>query len=106
MERKAGRASAEDKDTLRMAKVMKQNRMITTRRKNSNSGVTHPEKNKLHRLPTTERTNLRGTRLQKCESTLYRQPKEQASEVRKTNQPAATWKVFAMVRLLTDKFSG
>jgi hypothetical protein len=32
--------------------------------------------------------------------------KEQAFEVRKANKPAATWKVFAMVRLLTDKFSG
>jgi hypothetical protein len=45
-------------------------------------------------------------RLQKWQSTLYRQPKEQAFEERKTNKPAATWKVFAMVRLLTDKFSG
>jgi hypothetical protein len=32
---------------------------------------------------------------------LYQKPKEQACEVRKTNQPGATWKVFAMVRLLT-----
>jgi hypothetical protein len=45
-------------------------------------------------------------RLQKWQSSLYRKKKEQASEVRKTNQPGATWKVFAMVRLLTDKFSG
>jgi hypothetical protein len=35
-----------------------------------------------------------------------RKMKEQAYEKRKTNQPDATWKVFAMVRLLTDKFSG
>ncbi|MCA2935062.1 MAG: hypothetical protein IM445_09955 [Microcystis sp. M015S1] len=28
-------------------------------------------------------------------------PKEQTREERKTNKPAATWKVFAMVRLLT-----
>jgi hypothetical protein len=37
---------------------------------------------------------------------MYRQPKEQAFEVRKTNQAAATWKVFAMVRLLTFEFRG
>jgi hypothetical protein len=47
--------------------------------------VTHPEKNKLRRVPTTE---------------------EQAFEAQKTNKPGATWKVFAVVRLLTDKFSG
>jgi hypothetical protein len=51
-------ASTAEKETLRIAKVMKQNAMITTRRKNSNSGVTHPEKNKLRRVPTTERTRL------------------------------------------------
>jgi hypothetical protein len=45
-------------------------------------------------------------RLKKWQTTLYRKPKEQAFEVRKTNQPGTTWKVFAMVRLLTDKFSG
>jgi hypothetical protein len=60
----------------------------------------------LRRVPKTERTRLRGMRLQKWQSSLYRKKKEQASEVRKTNQPGATWKVFAMVRLLTDKFSG
>jgi hypothetical protein len=59
--------------------------MITTRRKNSNSGVTHPEK---------------------TSCTVYRKPKEQAYEKRKTNQPGATWKVFAMVRLLTSEFTG
>jgi hypothetical protein len=37
---------------------------------------------------------------------VYRKPKEQACEVRKTNQPAATWKVFAMVRLLTSELTG
>ena len=58
MERKAGTASMDEKETLRIAKIMKQNAMITTRRKNSNSGVTHPEKNMLHRVPTTERTSL------------------------------------------------
>jgi hypothetical protein len=58
MERKTGTASTDEKETLRMAKVMKQKRMITTRRKNSNSGVTHLEKNKLHCVPTTERTSL------------------------------------------------
>ncbi len=60
--------------------MLKQKRMITTRRKNSNSGVTHPEK----------------TCCTEC-----RKLKEQAYEARKTNQPVATWKVFAMVRLLT-----
>jgi hypothetical protein len=85
MERTSVAASTDEKEILRIAKVVKQKRMITTRRKNSNRGVTHPEKT--------------------C-CTLYRKPKEQACEVRKTNQPAATWKVFAMVRLLTDKFSG
>jgi hypothetical protein len=58
MERKAGTASTDEKEALRIAKVMKQNAMITTRRKNSNSGVTHPEKNMLHHIPTTERTSL------------------------------------------------
>jgi hypothetical protein len=62
MERKAGRASTDEKEALRMAKVMKQNAMITTRRKNSNSGVTHPEKNKLRHVPKTERTSLRRTK--------------------------------------------
>jgi hypothetical protein len=57
MERKNGTASTDEKETLRMAKVTKQNAMITTHRKNSNSGVTHPEKNKLRRLPKTERTS-------------------------------------------------
>jgi hypothetical protein len=57
MERKTGTASTDEKEALRIAKVMKQNAMITTRRKNSNSGGTHPEKNKLHRVPTTERTS-------------------------------------------------
>jgi hypothetical protein len=85
MERKTGTASTDDKETLRIAKVVKQKRMITTRRKNSNRGVTHPEKT--------------------C-CTMYRKPKEQACEVRKTNQPDATWKVFAMVRLLTIELSG
>jgi hypothetical protein len=32
---------------------------------------------------------------------VYRKPKEQAGEERKTNKPTATRKVFAMVRLLT-----
>jgi hypothetical protein len=85
MERTSVAASTDEKEALRIAKVMKQKRMITTRRKNSNSGVTHPEK---------------------TSCTLYQKPKEQACEVRKTNQPSATWKVFAMIRLLTDKFSG
>jgi len=58
MERKTGTASTDEKETLRIAKVMKQNPMITTRRKNSNRGVTHPEKNKLRRVPKTERTSL------------------------------------------------
>ena len=58
MERKTGTASADEKEALRIAKVMKQNAIITTRRKNSNSGVTHLEKNKLHRVPKTERTSL------------------------------------------------
>jgi len=44
-------------------------------------------------------------RLQKWQSMMYRKPKEQAGEERKTNQPGATWKVFAMVRLLTLEFS-
>jgi hypothetical protein len=59
---------------------MKQNAMITTRRKNSNRGVMHPEKNKLRRVPKTERTRLRGMRLQKWQSTLNRKKKEQAFE--------------------------
>jgi hypothetical protein len=58
MERKTGTASTDEKEALRIAKVMKQNVMITTRSKNSNSGVTHPEKNKLRRVPTTDRTSL------------------------------------------------
>jgi hypothetical protein len=57
MERKTGTASTDEKEALRIAKVMKQKRMITTRRKNSNSGVTHPEKNTLYRVPKTERTS-------------------------------------------------
>jgi hypothetical protein len=57
MERKAGTASTAKKEALRIAKVMKQNAMITTRRKNSNSGVTHPEKNVLRCVPKTERTS-------------------------------------------------
>jgi hypothetical protein len=57
MERKAGTASTDEKEALRMAKVMKQNAMITTRRKNSNSGGTHPEKNMLRPVPKTERTS-------------------------------------------------
>jgi hypothetical protein len=57
MERKAGTASTDEKETLRIAKIMKQNAMIATRRKNSNSGVTHAEK-KLHHVPKTERTSL------------------------------------------------
>jgi hypothetical protein len=57
MQRKAGTAGTDEKETLRMAKVMKQNAMITTRRKNSNSGGTRPEKNKPRRVPTTERTS-------------------------------------------------
>jgi hypothetical protein len=58
MKRKAGTASMDEKETLRMAKVMRQKRMITMRRKNSNSGGTRPEKNKLRRVPKTERTSL------------------------------------------------
>jgi hypothetical protein len=85
MKRKAGTASTDEKEVLRIKGRNKQNLMITTRRKNSNSGVTHPEK---------------------TSCAVYRKPKEQACEVRKTNKPAATWKVFEMVRLLTDKFSG
>jgi hypothetical protein len=60
MKRKTGTVSAAEKEVLRIAKVMKQKRMITTRRKNSNSGVTHPEK---------------------TSCTMYRKPKEQAYEV-------------------------
>jgi hypothetical protein len=85
MERKTGTASTAKKEALRIAKVMKQNAMIATRRKNSNSGVTRPEK---------------------TSCTVYQKPKEQAGEERKTNKPAATWKVFAMVRLLTLELSG
>ena len=62
MKRKTGTASAAEKEALSMAKVMKQNVMITTRRKNSNSGVTHPEKNKLRHVPKTERTSGWGTK--------------------------------------------
>jgi hypothetical protein len=58
MQRKTGTASTAKKEALRIAKVMKQNAMITTRRKNSNSGVTHPEKNKLRRVPKNQRTSL------------------------------------------------
>jgi hypothetical protein len=58
MERKAGTASTDEKEALRIAKVMKQNAMIATRRKNSNRGVTHPEKNKLRRVPKNQRTSL------------------------------------------------
>jgi hypothetical protein len=58
MERKAGTASTAEKEALRIAKVMKQNVMITTRIKNSNRGVTHPEKNKPRRVPKNERTSL------------------------------------------------
>jgi hypothetical protein len=50
MERKTGRASTDKKETLRIAKVVKQKRMITTRRKNSNGGVTHPEKTDIQDL--------------------------------------------------------
>jgi hypothetical protein len=89
MERKTGTASAAEKEALRIAKVMKQNAMITTRRKNSNSGVTHPEKNTPRRVLKTERTSLRGKRLQKWQSTQYRKQKEQAGEERKTNKPGA-----------------
>jgi hypothetical protein len=62
MERKAGTASTDEKKALRIAKVVKQKRMITTRRKNSNSGVTHPEKNMLRLVLKTERTSLRITK--------------------------------------------
>jgi hypothetical protein len=58
IERKTGTASTDEKEALRIAKVLKQNLMITTRRKNSNSGVTHPEKNKLRRVPKNQRTSL------------------------------------------------
>jgi hypothetical protein len=58
IERNAGTASTDEKETLRIAKVMKQNAMITTRRKNSNSGVMHLEKNILRHLPKAERTSL------------------------------------------------
>jgi hypothetical protein len=57
MERKADTASTDEKEALRIAKVLKQNAMITTRRKNSNRGVTHPEKNMLFRVPKKERTS-------------------------------------------------
>ena len=62
MERKAGTASTDEKEVLRIKGRNKQNLMITTRRKNSNSGVTHPEKNTLHRVLKTERTSLRSTK--------------------------------------------
>jgi hypothetical protein len=58
MERKTGTASTDEKETLRIAKMLKQKRMITTRRKNSNRGGANPEKNMLRRVPTTERTSL------------------------------------------------
>jgi hypothetical protein len=58
VERKAGTASTDEKEDLRIAKMLKQKRMITTRRKNSNSGVMHPEKNKLRRVPKNQRTSL------------------------------------------------
>jgi hypothetical protein len=54
MERKTGTASTDEKEALRIKGRNKQNIMITTRRKNSNSGVTHPEKNRLHRVPKSE----------------------------------------------------
>jgi hypothetical protein len=57
MKRKTGTASTDEKETLRIEKVMKQNAMITTRRKNSNSGVTHPEKTMLRFVPKAERTS-------------------------------------------------
>jgi hypothetical protein len=59
MERKTGTASTAKKEALRIAKVMKQNAMITTRRKNSNSGVTHPEKKA---APCTENRKNKTTR--------------------------------------------
>ena len=59
MERTAGTASMDEKETLRIAKMLKQNAMIATRRKNSNSGVTHVEK---------------------TSCAMYRKPKEQAFE--------------------------
>jgi hypothetical protein len=58
MKRKTGTASTDEKEDLHIAKMLKQKRMITTRRKNSNSEVTRPEKNKLRCVPKTERTSL------------------------------------------------
>jgi hypothetical protein len=55
MERKTGTVSTDEKEALRMAKMLKQNAMIATRRKNSNRGGANPEKNMLRRVPTTER---------------------------------------------------
>jgi hypothetical protein len=69
MKRKTGTASTDEKKALRIAKVMKQNAMITTRRKNSNRGV---------------------TRLEKTSCAVYQKAKKQAYEVRKTKQPGTT----------------
>jgi hypothetical protein len=52
----------DEKEALRIAKVMKQNAMITTRRKNSNTWGTHPEKTMLRFVPKAERTSLRGAK--------------------------------------------
>jgi hypothetical protein len=67
MERKTGTASTAKKEALRIAKVMKQNAMITTRRKNSNSGVTHPEKKA---APCTENRKNKRTRHERQTSPL------------------------------------
>jgi hypothetical protein len=66
MERTSVAASTDEKEALRIAKVMKQKRMITTRRKNSNSRGTRKGKNELHRNPNKRpRTNLRGAHPEK-----------------------------------------
>jgi hypothetical protein len=62
MERKTGTASTDEKEVLRIKGRNKQNLMITTRRKNSNSRGTRPEKNKLRRVLKTQRTSLRSTK--------------------------------------------
>jgi hypothetical protein len=78
MERKTGTASTDEKETLRIAKVMKQNVMITTRRKNSNSGVMHPEK--------TCCAVYRKPKEQDYEACAYKSGKARCTEKRK-NKP-------------------
>ncbi|MCA3176382.1 MAG: hypothetical protein ING36_12750 [Burkholderiales bacterium] len=57
MERKTGTASTDEKEALRIAKSDEAKRHDNPALKEQNSGVTHPEKNKLRRVPKTERTS-------------------------------------------------